>query len=465
MTPADPLPPWSQPLRRQLARASWNGVAPHWLVAVSGGGDSVALLRILHNLSQSNPLYLTVAHLDHGARGPEASRADAQFVTTLAANLGLPLELGRWQPTRTAHFEADARRARLQWLAETAARLGASAVLTGHTLDDQAETILHRIFRGTGPKGFAGIPSRRPLTPEILLLRPLLKVYRAELRDYLRQLNQSFRDDPTNADTTRTRARLRHELLPKLAQDYNPAITKALAHLGQHAAKAQRALQRHLATLEPTLILARTAQSLTVNRPALRKLSPAWRTEFLRRVWNRQGWPESAMTAQRWQRLTAAITTPPPTRLSLGAKIELTTTESTLTLTLQTSPDAPIPPIPLPIPGSAPWLDGQITTTLNPTTHPHERIDANRLSPPLTITSPAPGDRFDPLGLQGHTQPLADFLRNQGIPRVDRPRIPLIRDTHGIIWVVGHRIADRVRITPQTTQFLGLSYLPKVRDD
>ena len=102
-------------------------------------------------------LTLSVAHLDHGARG-EASREDAAFVEDLASSLGLPFDLGRWQPTRAGHFEADARRARYDWLLATAQARGATAVAVGHTIDDQAETILHRIVRGTGLRGLAGMP-------------------------------------------------------------------------------------------------------------------------------------------------------------------------------------------------------------------------------------------------------------------------------------------------------------------
>src|SRR5262245_24888605 len=146
-------------VRRRLGRWRESGLGPGWVVAVSGGSDSVGLLRVLHELAPALDLRLSVAHLDHGVRG-DAARADAEFVVALAESLGLPIDLGRWQPSRTAHFEADARRARYAWLDEIAQARGASAVAVGHTRDDQAETILHRILRGTGPHGLAGIQAR-----------------------------------------------------------------------------------------------------------------------------------------------------------------------------------------------------------------------------------------------------------------------------------------------------------------
>ena len=209
-----------------------------WVVAVSGGGDSVGLLRLLHQLGPSAGLRLSVAHLDHGVRG-EAAREDAAFVAGLAASLGLPFDLGRWQPSRPGHFESDARRARYDWLAEVARSRGAGVVAVGHTRDDQAETILHRILRGTGPRRagrHARDAGRLAEDPEIELVRPLLDVSREQIRDYLQALGQPCREDASNADITRTRARIRHDLLPKLAAEYNPKVAEALVRLGELAA-------------------------------------------------------------------------------------------------------------------------------------------------------------------------------------------------------------------------------------
>ena len=154
------------------------------MVAVSGGGDSVGLLRVLHHLAPELGLRLSVAHLDHGVRG-EPARADAAFVEGLARRLGLPFDLGHWRPERTGHFEADARRPGTRWLREIAAARGATAVAVGHTRDDQAETILHRIVRGTGLRGLSGMPRRRvsERDPPIALVRPLLRVSRRAVRE------------------------------------------------------------------------------------------------------------------------------------------------------------------------------------------------------------------------------------------------------------------------------------------
>src|SRR5512135_1419552 len=140
--------PWLEQVERTVMRWLGSGLGSAWVVAVSGGSDSVGLLRALHAMGSKIGLRLSVAHLDHGVRG-ESARADAAFVAGLAEALELPFDRGHWQPTRAGHFEADARRARYGWLAGVARVRGAAAVAVGHTRDDQAETILHRIVRGT----------------------------------------------------------------------------------------------------------------------------------------------------------------------------------------------------------------------------------------------------------------------------------------------------------------------------
>ena len=180
-----------------------------------------------------------------GSRG-EASEADARFVADLAGIARPAVRPRPLAPERPAHFEADARRARYAWLAEVARRRGASVVAVGHTRDDQAETILHRILRGTGLRGLAGIPRCRPLADGVTLVRPLLDVGREELRAYLDGLGQPWREDATNADPSRTRARLRHDLLPRLAEDFNPDVAEALVRLGALARSTVAAMDEHI---------------------------------------------------------------------------------------------------------------------------------------------------------------------------------------------------------------------------
>ena len=453
-----PERPWTERVDRRLRR--WAVGSPAWVVAVSGGGDSVALLRVLHGAAPAIGLRLSVAHLDHGARG-EASRADAAFVADLAETLGLPCDLGRWAPARPGHFEADARRARYAWLAGVARARGASAVAAGHTRDDQAETVLHRVVRGTGPHGLAGIPPRRTLAPGLTLVRPLLDVSRAELRDYLDALGQPSREDASNADLSRTRARLRHDLLPKLADDYNPNVADALARLAKFAARERRHRLRDLErlsawTVGPDEIVFQTRQ--------LEPL-PGWlRAEAIRSAWRGAGWPEGAMDARRWQRLARAVRRRHPRRFDAGAGVSAEVGPEFFTLSRATGPPEAPPPrlnIPLTLPGAADWPGGRVVVTTEPDAPRDETVDLDRLDPPLCVRSPEPGDRFAPLGLNGRSQPLNDFFRGRHVSRDARAGAALVCDASGIVWVVGQRIADRVKLTNETTRRAGLRWEPR----
>ena len=430
------------------------------VAAVSGGGDSVALLRLLHSLGGERSWRLSVAHLDHGTRGDEG-HADASFVAALAESLDLPIDAGRWAPTREGHFEADARRARYAWLVQVARDRGAAFVAVGHTRDDQAETILHRILRGTGPRGLAGMAPRRRLAEGIALARPLLGAGRADLRLYLATIGQSFREDSSNADPRRTRNRLRSDLLPKLASEYNPNVVEALDRLGRFAREDLSRRGRRVAVIARASVVSADASGIVLRREPLMGLSPALRAEVVRLLWRRAGWPEGAMTAARWLRLANAT----EKRFAAGSGIEAVISAETMALAPLSRTDGiePVPPARLTVPGR---LDDRgLVATLDPDAPHDEEIDLDRVafwsdvdSPRfLRVAAPEPGDRFDPLGLGGHSQGLNDFFRGRGVAKPDRRRISVVSDREGIVWVVGHRIAHRVRVTGATTRRLRLS--------
>jgi tRNA(Ile)-lysidine synthase len=465
--------PWLKHVHRRVRRWCAAGVGTSWVVAVSGGSDSVGLLRALYRLAPELGLSLSVAHLDHGVRG-EAARADALFVQELAASLGLPFDLGHWQPARTGHFEADARKARYSWLQEAACARGASVVAVGHTLDDQAETILHRIVRGTSLHGLSGMPSRRQLgtEPAITLVRPLLSVSRSSIREGLAALGQAHRDDLSNADLSRTRARIRHDLLPRLACEYNSRVAEALVRLGKLSAAAKRTMEDHLLELGHSVIRSVSHDRAELRRDCLHQLPLFLRVEVLRRVWKQAGWPEASMSARRWHRLASLAGNQELSHLPLGGGIELTTTGAcgqpphgfVLNRAGASKPLPCRPPetavLPLEVPGSVPWEGARIEAVLDPELLRDETIDLDRVIQPLRVRAPVPGDRFEPLGMGGKSTPLSDFFRSRKVSRDERARIALLCDEIGIVWVVGHRIAERVKVTEQTRRAMGLRKEP-----
>ncbi len=208
------------------------------IVAVSGGADSVALLHLLMRLQGPLTFTLHVAHVDHGLR--ETSAEDARFVQALGARWGVPVSVER-RPVGPIceregwSLEDGARRVRYQVLLELARRHRASRIALAHTADDQAETVLMRLVRGTGLLGLGAIPIQRPLDDEIWVVRPLLAIWRREVLAYLEEAGLAYREDETNGDRRFVRNRIRRELLPLLERDYNPNIKGALTQLAEQS--------------------------------------------------------------------------------------------------------------------------------------------------------------------------------------------------------------------------------------
>ena len=276
------------------------------VVAVSGGADSVALLWALVAVSEGP---LIVAHLNHRLRGDD-SDADEAFVRALAADLRLDFRGERIDVRAAAagdNLESVARRLRYDWLARVARESGASWVATGHTADDQAETVLHRLLRGTGLRGLAGIPRRRELAPGIVLVRPLLTVRRAEVLGYLAQLGQTYRDDQSNWDRRYTRNRLRHDVLPRLAEDFNPALVDVLCRLAEQAGEMEAYVAGQAAQLLKEAELPRAGTTVVLDARRLGEAPPLLVREALRLLWEREGWPEGEMGFDAWQRAAAVV--------------------------------------------------------------------------------------------------------------------------------------------------------------
>src|SRR5207248_3290525 len=254
---------------------------------------------------------LTVAHFNHRLRGDE-SDADAVFVKDRAGSLGLAFRLGEADVSAAAageNLEATARRLRYAWLADVAAEVGAGWVATGHTADDQAETVLHRLLRGTGLQGLRGIgavlgePGARAtglslgstpalalgvrqnlLRPGVVILRPLLTATRAEVLAYLAELNQPFRTDASNADPRFTRNRIRAELLP-LLKTFNPDVVSALGRLAEQAAEAHEVIDGQARSLLLTAELPRAGDGVILDADALTAAPRPVVRSALRLVW------------------------------------------------------------------------------------------------------------------------------------------------------------------------------------
>lgn len=301
------LRPFERALARSWPPSRWRELAI--VVGVSGGPDSVALLLALSTLHRSTPLStgpLIVAHYNHGLRG-ESSDADAVFVRQMAQRLDLTYAGGGAEVGATApsgpRDESRLRQRRLDFLLATAHRYGARYVALAHTADDQSETVLHRILRGTGLTGLAGIPRVRRLSAATTLIRPMLSLTRRQVLRYLEVCQQPFRHDDSNDDRRYTRNRLRHDLLPHLAATYNPRIVRMLGRLAAQARAVEALLEPLAEALGERVERPVSPAEIVVEAAPLRDQPEYLLAELFVRIWNRQGWPLQAMSAAHWRRL------------------------------------------------------------------------------------------------------------------------------------------------------------------
>ncbi|WP_158265364.1 tRNA lysidine(34) synthetase TilS [Blastopirellula marina] len=288
------------------------------LVAVSGGADSVALVRLLVELADpATRKKLVVVHFNHRLRG-EQSDADAQFVEDLAKGLGVSVRTGiasgGWHRDAKGGqgLEANARGLRYAFFEEVAREVEARYLVTAHHRDDQIETILHRILRGTGIAGLGGMQTAREWLPGVGLVRPLLSFSRDDIIEYLVSIKQVWREDASNLTIEFTRNRIRNELLPYLRDAYGEHVDNALFRLGQQARDCQEVIDRQVQTLLDLAVQTSTfGRSVVVRK--LADVPPYLVRELFVRIWDEQNWPRQEMTQLHWQRLSNLAKSDDPT--------------------------------------------------------------------------------------------------------------------------------------------------------
>lgn len=321
-------------------------LAEHWppvqwtsvtvVLAVSGGADSVAMLRAMHALKRrfGGAGRLVVGHFNHRLRGCEAD-ADERFVGRLCAQLEVACEVGQAAEGSIASggdgLELAARSARYKFLTQLCGRCGARFLATAHTADDQAETLLHRIVRGTGIRGLAGIAPARRLG-DWSLVRPILWSRRNEVLGYLRAIDQPFRDDASNADRALTRNRIRHDLLPALAEKVNPDVVAALVRLAAQAREAQQVFDRLAERLFDQKVEVRPDGAVRIARRETAEQPSLILGELLTAIWRHRGWPQQSMAHRHWRQLAGMIRSGRPRKTMLPGAISATVDDDFLTL-------------------------------------------------------------------------------------------------------------------------------------
>jgi tRNA(Ile)-lysidine synthase len=465
--------------RRVLRHIESQGlfsVAQRALLAVSGGPDSTALLLILAHLAASNALKLDLwlAHFDHGLRRRAEREAEKVFLAELAARLGLPFLVGQGDVRAHARqnrlsVEEAARELRYRFLAEEAEKAAINVVATGHTADDQAETVLMHLVRGSGLAGLAGIrPSSSwpfPGHRDLLLVRPLLEVSRGQTQRYCQEEGISPCLDVTNLLLGPLRNRIRHELLPLLRR-YNPKIDGALLRLAAATASDLSYLEGTAGTFWQTLAV-KDKGSVSFRRAELMALSPAIRNRLLQAACQQLLADARQIEAVHIHSMVEALAKRAATRISLPGGLAFAVDGELVRLTLGREVAAGAGPIletSLAVPGRttvAGWL-------IEAETLPGERVevgadpyeaflDYQAVGDQLTVRGRRRGDRFRPLGLGGEKK-LQDYLVDAKVPREERDGVPLVCAPWGIAWVVGYRIDERARVWESTRKVLHLKF-------
>lgn len=456
----------------QAIRRFGLGPTDKVLVAVSGGPDSVCLLYLLKHLPPPYQLSLHVAHLNHQFR-PEAEE-EARFVSRLAEDWGLPVTISA-QPVaeickeRSLSKQAGARSVRYAFLKEAAKKTGCQWIALGHHADDQAETLVMRLLRGSGMRGLRGIPEQR----DGGIIRPLIDCSRTEIIRELSEHGLTFCDDPSNQQTIYLRNRIRHHLIPIL-ETYNPKIKETLQREAALLGAEDDLLHQLMLAQLPTLGITVKNQMVSFNVPALKKLHVALQRRVLR--WgieklqgNLNGITFKHIEVVRCRVLCAqdGSSSQLPQGLIVkknGAtlKIQQGHLEKEENAFQTQESQCPLPKwseAPFCVTADFPVWDLRllISSSTNqdyPFSPYKASFDFDKICGPLSIRAWQHGDRFAPFGMGGHHKKLQDFFIDAKIKRSDRHCIPILSSAKGILWVIGHRIDARFCATKKSLRVL-----------
>jgi tRNA(Ile)-lysidine synthase len=444
------------------------------IVAVSGGPDSVALLKALELLSPEYRMTLVAAHLNHGLRGEDASR-DEEFVKQLCREMGIECEcrtadIASLSRGSGRSLEDLSREVRYDFLADVAGNYRADKIALGHNLHDQVETVIMNFLRGSGPGGLRGILPVR----EFIYVRPLFNVRRDEIITFLEAHGMTFMSDSSNVETYYLRNRIRNELIPELTQHYNPNLEHTL-----FATSEIMRLENDYMTAVTDKILSGWAVGhaeggIRIRISALRSHHEALRNRIIQSLLHRF--------------------TPP------GKGVGFTHIKSVLHLTSGNDPNALLKlPYGIDVRREYDWLvmkkrefhreaEPVVSSRLHydvevpgivgmeelgrsmrfslvdppvdakSVTKDTMYMDYEKVALPLKVRTVKPGDRIQPLGMEGSRKVKSYFI-DLKIPRHLRTRIPLVLDSESVLWIAGVRMSERVKITDETRKILKIEFI------
>jgi tRNA(Ile)-lysidine synthase len=438
----------------------------HVLAAVSGGPDSVALLAVLTSLKDTFGIErITVIHFDHRLRGEE-SDGDREFVRALASSAGLDFRCGvedvlDFAESRKVSVEMAARECRRSFFIRTAFELKADKIATGHTADDQAEEVILRILRGTGPAGAQAMP---PMNAD-RIIRPLLFANRNAVLEYLRECGLEFRNDSTNFTASCQRNFLRLKVFPLLREAFHPEITQAITRYAELVREEESYWASQIRDLWDDVCVEALEDRCTLDSDRLRKLHPALERRVLRLAINKVKGNLSGVGLVHLEPLIELLSpgkSGKSVRIPGGIEAErqkgmlhiragkFAATKDPMDVSLNVCE-----------PGDYVFgkfgfefrLSYETVCCVSASGSDCIRMDFDKLKWPLELRYRRTGDRFHPLGMTG-SKKLQDFFIDCKIPREERQKVPLLCDSEKICWVAGMRMDDRVKVEAHTKHIL-----------
>jgi tRNA(Ile)-lysidine synthase len=463
------------------------------VVAVSGGQDSVCLLYVLARLQKELALKLHIAHLNHQLRGEE-SDADARYVSELARKLNLPatIEKRNVKAYRARHrlsLEEAAREVRYTFLAQVAKSIGADRAAVGHTADDHIETILMHLIRGTGTRGLRGLQSSsrwQSKSESLIVVRPLLEVSRQETAEYCRRHKLQPRIDVTNLSLSPLRNRIRLQLLP-LLESYNPKVCEALLRTGRIAADDIAFLDRETARIWDK-IAQQQDNVVILDKAKFLKLPSTLKRYILLASIEKIVGSIMDIEMHHIEEIMDALTKPAGKSLNLPRGLIFAIEYDKYLISPEPGVLVPLPVLKgefqLNVHGETAIPGWRIEATILKGKYEGAKplqnlnfslssqgegdkvsevgqfytacLDFDKTGSNITIRSRLTADRFQPLGMS-ETKKLGEFMIDAKIPRAWRQRVPIVCSPRQILWVVGYRIDDRVKVTDTTQRVLCLT--------
>jgi tRNA(Ile)-lysidine synthase len=460
--------PFIQRLSSHLERNDLLQSGQKLVIAVSGGMDSMVLCYALMKLAPAWSWKLAAAHFNHHLRGAE-SAGDEEFVRQQCLLWGLPLYLGGqevalWSRQEGHSLESGARILRYRFLFDVLNKLGYDRLITGHNADDQVETVLDHMLRGSGVTGLCGMPGQRGA-----VIRPLLFAERRAIAEYAQENDIPFREDSSNQDLHFRRNRLRHQLIPDLESHYNKRVRQGI-----------RRLAANMAEVECFLLDQAEKALLECQRPAgadkiildLERFLPYFKVlkkYILRLCVRRLGYDDRILHHVMFSTILSGLERRPSSwQLRLQRDLYLWIRSDALEIGKSYSPLQEYV-LWQPDKEYVLWEEWRLiissdpvdVTAIRKNQDPHRVwVDGGELCWPLCVRSMRPGDRFHPLHMQG-SKSVADFFIDCKVPRSDRQRIPLLWSGDRLVWVGGLRLDDRFKVTPSTTTVYQLRLVNK----